>query len=58
MLASTNAGEIQEFLENKVPYITKELRDQLVSRIIELKSDEVIEEDWRRKSAEVQHKVV
>jgi hypothetical protein len=54
MLLSTNPKEIQEFLENKEPYITQEMIDQLINRVAEIKAEEVIDESWERKTKQVE----
>jgi len=49
MLLSTDPFEIQKFLENKEPYITKDMIEQLINRIAEIKAEESINMDWASK---------
>jgi hypothetical protein len=50
MLLSANPQEIQEFLECKEPYITKDMIEQLINRVAGIRAEEMIDEDWGRKS--------
>jgi len=50
ILLSTDPKEIEEFLLNKEPYITKEMIEQLINRVSEIKAEQVINQDWAEKT--------
>lgn len=47
MLASNDCNEVECFLLAKEPYITRELVQKLIERILELKTDESLGLKWR-----------
>lgn len=55
MLLSTNPKEIQEFLENKEPYITQDMIDQLINRVAEIKAEETIDKSWSTRLTDIRH---
>jgi hypothetical protein len=50
LLLSDDSKEISNFLITKEPYIAKDLIEQLINRLAELKADEVIVKDWSNKT--------
>jgi len=54
LLLSSDPKAIEEFLVVKESSLTKEMIDDLINRVVEIKAEEVIDKDWANKAKQVE----